>query len=692
MTIPAHLLSNPLVNPPQLPNNALPLNKVKSAHLLPAIEFGIQQARAEIDAIKNNAEAPTFENTIEALEFAGEDLTRARSVYSLFTASKTSGVIRKLEKKIAPMLSSYYSGIFQDADLFRRVEAVYNDPASSGLGQEQKTLLEDTYKSFIRSGINLVPEKQKRFLEIREQLSVLSSRYSENVIEATSAFKLFIEDEARLEGIPERVRKEFKNNAIKAGQPDRWLIEMEPYPAEIMSHGKDRALREELFRARRNLACADPKRDNRPVILEMVKLKHELAQLMGFPTIADHVLSERMAGNAATVNTFLQENLDVYKPSAEDYLKQVADFAREQDGLTDMQPWDTAYYGRMLKEKKFSIDMESLRPYFELKSIFRAVCRHAEEAFDVELRAAGKKYPVHHKDVKVFEIFNKSSNSFVGLFYANYYARPGAKQGGAWMDQLQTHFIRDGKTSAPAITNDCNYKKNENGEPTLLTLYEAETMQHEFGHGAHGFLSRVKYPSISGTNVKWDFVELPSQLQEGWAKANARDPDSDFARHYITGKKIPSDILDRLEAMENFDAGLAGQRQTFLGMLDMKWHTTDPADIKSVEDLEDSICALTGMQRVTGSQSASFTHIFSGGYTAGYYGYKWADVMAADVFARSQEKGEIYDKPFLKRVREIVYESGGAYDPAERYRELMGRDPDSEALYRREGLSSSPKP
>ena len=687
MSIPADLLSNPLVNPPQLPNGALPLNKVKSAHFLPAIEYGIATGKAEIAAIKNNPDAPTFENTIEALEYSGEDLSRAMSVFGLFSLSKSSGVIRKLEQKIGPKISAFSSGIFQDADLFKRVEAVYNDPSSATRDPEQKMLLEKTYKSFTENGVNLSPEKKIRFQEIQERLSVLSSQYGGNVMETKKAYKLFIADETKLAGVPPRALTEYKNNAIKAGQPDKFLLVLEPFPNEILTHCKDRVLREEIFRASRTIAFADPKHDNRPVTLEIVTLKHELAQIMGFATAADHILSESMAGNAQTVNEFLQRNLDVYKPAAEAYLQKVRDFARDEDGLVDLKPWDTGYYGRMLKEKMFSVDMESLRPYFELNSVFNAVCRHAEDVFDVELRHAKKKYPVHHKDVQVYEVFNKASNNFVGLFYANYYARSGAKHGGAWMDEVQSHAVRGGQIKTPAITNDCNYKKGDNGEPTLLTLDDAQTMNHEFGHGGHGFLTKARYQSLAGTRVKRDWVELPSQLQEGWIMANAKDPNSDFARHYKTGEKIPAALLDRIEEMDNFDAGIVGLRQTFFGMLDMKWHSTDPASITSVEDLEDSVGAVASlMPRIDGSQSTSFTHLFAGGYAAGYYGYKWADVMAADVFAKAQENGVIYDKPFLKRVREIIYETGGTRDPAELYRELMGRGPDPDALFRREGL------
>lgn len=692
MSTPLDLQTNPLINPPVLPNNALPLKQVKTRHFLPAIEYGLDRLKAEIAAIKDNKDAPNFANTIKAFEFAGSDLDRATTVFGLMTLSKSSGAIRKLEAKINPMLSDFFGALFQDADLFARVDAVYNSPEAKTLEPVDKQLLEKTYKNFADNGVHLSPEQKKRFQEINARLSVLSSRFSENVLKETAEYQYFIDDESVLDGVPARVKGELKENAVKAGKPDQWLVTLEPYPQEILSHGKNRALREELYRARWVIGAENPKYDNRPVTLEIVKLKHELAQIMGFATTADYIISDNMAKDSATVEKFLRRNLSIYKPAAEQYLQKVKDFAQEQDGLTDIKPWDVPYYGRLLKEKLFSVDVEAIRPYFELKSTFNDLARHAEQAFDIELRAAGKKYPVHHKDVEVYEVFNKSSNSPVGLFYANYYARPGAKHGGAWMDEIQSYFVdADGVVHRPAVTNDCNYKKRDDGQPTLLTLRDKETDFHEFGHGLHGLLTQVQYASLAGTRVKRDWVELPSQLQEGWVMAKARDRNDSFGTHYLTGEKIPLEMLDRIEEMNNFDAGYAGLRQTFFGLLDLKWHMTDPAKIQSVDALEDEVSAeATLMPRVHGSMTTAFTHLFAGGYAAGYYGYKWADVMAADVFAKSQEKGQIYDVDFLRQVREKIYETGGSRDPAELYRELMGRDPDPDALFRREGLLPSP--
>jgi peptidyl-dipeptidase Dcp len=697
MTASVDLKSNPLINPPQLPNNALPLNKVRSKHIVPAIEYGLAQLRAEIDAIKNNPDQPTFANTIEALEFAGEDLDRASTVLGLLLNSQSTGVLRKIDKKTGPVVSQFFSELYQDRDLFARVEAVYKDPASAHLGVEEKMLLKAAYDGFANNGIHLPLEQQKRMQKIKSRLSVLTSKFSENVLKETEAYKYFITDEAVLDGVPDRVKSEYRQSAVKAGKPDQWLITLEPFPNEIISHGKNRALREEIYRADNVVAHGEhPKFDNRPIQLEIVALKNELAHIMGFETTADYIISENMARDAKTVEAFLRGNLAVYKPAAEEYLQKIRDFAKEQDGLEELKPWDVPYYGRALKEKIFSIDFEALRPYFELKSTFNDLARHAEEAFGVELRSTKKsKYPVHNKDVDVYEAFDKASNSFVGLFYVNYYAKPGAKSGGAWMDEIQSHYVdKNGQVHTPSITNDCNYKRRDDGGPTLLAIGDKRTDFHEFGHAMHGMKTRVKYKSQAGTRVKRDWVELPSQLQEGWVMAKAKDRNDPFATHFETGEKIPLDILERIQEMQNFDAGYVGLRQTYFGLLDLKWHTTDPATIVSVDALEDEVAAEASLlPRVHGAMSTSFTHIFSGGYSAGYYGYKWADVMAADVFARSQEKGMIYDRAFLKDVMTIIYETGGSRDPAELYRELMGRDPDPDALFLREGLlKRAPQP
>ncbi len=691
MTLPAELSSNPLLRPSPLRRGALPLNEVKTAHFLPAVKYGIAVLREEINAIRDNPEAPTFANTVEKLERAGKLLEQVGAVFTLFGLSKSSGVLRRLEKKIDPLVTDVYNELFQDEKLFARVSAVRDNPSQIvWLDHEQRMLLKDTLKSFTDNGVDLPPEEKKRFRAIDKELADLESKFRENVIEATAAFKLFIRDESRLAGLPDRVKKELKDNAIKAGRPGEWLVLLQPYPDEIMTHADDRTLREELYRADMGVGMQEGKWDNRGVARAIVALRHERARIMGLPTAADHLLANTMAGNVATVMDFLTRGLRSYKPAAESYLAKVR--ACAGDEIDELHPWDIKYYGRKLKESLYKVEMEAFRPYLELNNTLKALRAHARAAFGVDLRPAPRgKYPVHNSDVRVHEAFNAASGSFIGLFYANYYARAGAKEGGAWMDELQSHYVdEDGCTHTPAITNDCNFRKNADGTPTLLGLEDGETVFHEFGHAMHGLLTEAKYKSQAGTRVRRDFVELPSQLQEEWFHALLRSSESDLGRHHETGRKIPLALLDSLREMNKLEAGFWGLRQTFSGLLDMKWHTQDPATIRSLEALEDEVAAVASLlPRVEGcSTSASFTHLFSGGYEAGYYGYKWADVAAADVAHRALGGGRLYDADVLDAVNRYIYRSGGTMEHEDAYEKVMGRRvPDPNALFRREGIT-----
>ena len=681
-------LNNPLINPPKLPYGAPALDLVTNDHFVPAIDWALALAKAEIDAIKNNPAAPSFENTIEALEFAGGDLARVSGVYHTFTNSKSNDELRKLQEGIDDKLDKYETAINLDEVLFARVDAVYQARATLNLDPEQTMLLEKTYNDFVRKGALLDPAKKQRFGEISERLTALSLLYSNNDMEATEAYKRVVDDEAELDGVPQRAKDQYKKAAENAGMPGKWLILLEPHPADILTHATNRALREEISNALWAVGSETGKNDNRPVILEMVALRQEAAQLLGYQTHAEYVLSDRMAGSQKTVEDFLDRNLQAYKPSAITYLDELKAYALKTDGITDFKPWDTAYYGRILKEQKYNVKMEDLRKYFDLEKVLEGLSSHAEKLFNVALKPADGKYPVYSPDVKAYEIQDKASGQTIGLFYANFYATPGVKRGGAWMNAMRDRGLsKDGQDQIPIVTNDCNYARPIDGKPSLLSLGEVETIYHEFGHALHALCAKGTYPSLNGTNVKWDWVELPSQLQENWVQQKAV-LDS-FARHVDTGQLMPQALFQKVKDMQNYGAGFAGLRQTFLGMLDMKWHTTDPAAITSVEDLEDSVFAVASLlPREKGTFSGGFSHLFSGGYDAGYYSYKWAEVLEADVFERFIQKG-LYDQATAKGVLTHIYEAGGKTDPAELYRKLMGRDPDPQALFRREGIAAN---
>lgn len=674
---------NPLINPPKLPYDAPPLDTVKAQHFLPALKQGIEEARAEIAAIKNNKEPATFENTIEALEFSGRLLDRTMTVFGNISAANSNESLRKIEEELNVLSVQFSSEKMMDADLFKRVKEVYDQRDSLNLQGEKKVLLEETYKGFVRSGALLDDGQKQRLREIKEAMSKLRTTYKNNVLKSTEASVKVVETEEELKGIPQDEIDDFRRAAEEAGMKGKFLIKMSPPPITVMTHAENRALREDISRTLSNIAYKD-KYDNTSVALQIARLRHEAANIMGYKTHADYVLSDRMAKDPQTVEDFLQKNKAGYRPAAEAYLQKVKDYAKKEDGITDLKPWDVAYYGRKLKEETFSINLREVQEHLDLEKVLDGLRTHAEKLFNIKMTETKDKYPVYHEDVKVYEVTDAKSGEMIGLFYADYYARPGAKRSGAWMNTFRNRGIDDGENKFSIVTNVCNFRKPTKDNPTLLTLDQLRTVFHEFGHGLHALLAKGDYPSLTGTNVKWDFVELPSQLQENWAKE--KEVLDTFAKHYQKKTQLPAELIQKINDLENFDAGYVGLRQTFLGMLDMKWHNGDPKNIESMEKLEDDLINDVWLfERTGGPMSTSFGHIFSGGYSAGYYSYKWAEVPEADMFEEFVEKG-LYDRETGDRLRNTIYAQGGTRDPMDIYKDAKGREPDPNALFRREGL------
>lgn len=678
------LSNNPLLNPPQLPNGAPPLDRIKTEHYLPAIREAVKEARAEIEAIKNNPEKPTFANTIEALEFSGKNMARISAIFSNISSSNADDALRAIEEEFEVELVKFGNDVSLDPALFARVKEVYDNRASFNLTPVQNRLLESSYKGFVRGGANLDDAGKQRLREISEKMSELTTKYAQNVLKSTAAFEKVIDDEKVLAGLPERVKNNYKAAAEAKGLKGKWLIKLSPPPIDIATHAENRALREEIYRARLNVAYKG-EFDNSAIALDIAKLRHERAKLLGFETHADFVLAERMAKDRKTVQDFLQTNKTAYRAAAEEHKREVEAFAKTKGFSEQMQPWDFSFYERILQEEKYSLDVEALRPYFELNRVLKGMFEHAEKLFGVKLeeQAAGK-YPVYHEDVKVYEVKDTKTGELLGTFYTDFYARSGLKRGGAWMSSFRE---RQGD-NIPFITNNCNYEKPADGSPVLLSFDEVTTMFHEFGHGLHGLLAKGQYGSLNGTNVKWDFVELPSQVQENWART--KTVLDTFAVHHETGEKLPAEMITKLIEMENFGAGFFGLRQTFLGLLDMAYHAADPSTLTSIEEIEDKVVAeATLFPRVAGPMSASFGHIFSGGYSSGYYSYKWAEVLDADVFAAFEKSGDLYNPELAAKLRKL-YESGDNEDPSILFKNVMGRDPDASALFRRQGLTPPP--
>jgi len=695
--IPAELANNPLVNPPALPYGAPALDLVRTEHFQPAITFAIAGAKARIAGIRDNPEAPTFENTVEALEFSGALLGRVTAIFSAFSDANSSEGVRAIEEDINMAITRHGNDVMMDAALFARIKAVYDARESLTLDAEKSRLLEEVWKGFVRSGALLDATGKDELCKINEQLSALSTKFSQNLLEEAAAYKKVIDNEGDLAGVPERAKAFYRKTAEAEGMPGKWVIKLSPPPMDILSHGENRALREEIWRAISGEGTGEG-HDNRGVILDIVRLRHRRAKLLGYETHAAFVLAERMAKTPETVAEFLARNEAAYFPAAKEFVEKVAAFARETDGLPGLQPWDFGFYSRKLKEKTYSLDMESLRGYFDLGKVFEGLRQHAEKLFGIRMEEKAGTYPVFDPAIKVYEVSDKKSGEIIGLFYADYYARPGAKQAGAWKSEFRKRGLEDGENKIPLVTNTCNFPAPSGGKPTLLSLNEMTTVFHEFGHGLHELLGRGNYASLTGTSVRWDFVELPSQLQENWAEQ--KEVLDTFARHWQTGEAIPADMMQKIRDMKNYGAGWAGLRQTHLGTLDMLWHTTDPAGIAGVAELEEKLSARFDLlPKIPGIlRSPSFSHLFSGGYSAGYYSYKWAEVLEADVFEQFEKAG-LYNAELAQRLKDTIYSKGGVVEPDALFREMMGRDPDPDALFRREGIlpekeadKAAPKP
>lgn len=727
------LHSNPLLIPSSLPYGAPPLDQLKPEYFLPAMKASIAMAEKEIAAIKNNRAAPSFANTIEALEFSGGTLGKVGSLFGCVSSTKNCEAIKKIEDEVDLLSTRYANNVMLDDVLFARVKAVYDQRDTLKLTTEQQMLLKKTYKSFVRSGALLDDAAKQEMRDLSEKLSALSTAFKNNSTESTAAYQRFIEDETELAGVPERAKNDYRAAAefvreagnvarkkadeakAEAAQPGAteearkkaaeaekkaveaerrsaeaegkgdWLIKLSPPPTDVLAYSENRSLREEIYRAS-NTVASQPPFDNHPVVLDIARLRQRQAEIMGFPNYAAYVLDNRMAKTPQTVMELLETNLGVYKPAAEKFLQQVKDYAKKTDGVADFQPWDYAYYSRKLKEETFKVDVEELRPYFDLEKVLEGMRIHAEKLFNIKLTETKGKYPVYDQDMKVYEVTDNKTGEMIGLYYTDYFARAGEKRSGAWMSTFRERGLEDGENKFAITYNVCNFAKPTKEQPTLLSLDEVTTTFHEFGHALHALLAEGDYPSLTGTNVKWDFVEMLSQMQENWVKE--KEVLDTFAAHYKTGQRLPAELIRKINDMENFDAAYASLRQTFFGLLDMKWHTTDSATIKSAEALEDEVVAQASLfPRVAAPMSINFGHLFAGGYAAGYYGYKWAERMEADIFREFRKNG-LYDRATADRLRATTYSKGGTMEEADQYKAMMGREADPNALFEREGLLS----
>ena len=665
-------INNPFLDPTSLPHGAPPFDLLIPDVFLPAFKQAKDTYERELRTIAFNTAKPTFKNTIEAYESSGEAMNRLIRMFSFVTSSNNNEDIRNLSQQF----NGRYS--LNAARLFARVKKVYDARNALNLNQAERMLLEKTYRSFVRDGALLTEENARAIRKIDSELSRLGKSFSSNLQNSMASYQKVIDDEAELAGVPARAKFLYQQAAEEAGMPGKWLIGLLPSPTDVLSYCESRALREEISKANSRVA-SEGEYDNRDIALQIIKLRHKKAQILGYDNYASYALEDKMMDTPETVMEFLQKSKEANGAAAEEYLQKVRDFAAETDGITDLQSWDMAYYGRKLKEQTFGMDPEELRPYFEFENVLEGLHKHAEKLFKVKFTEVKGKYPVPHPDIRVYEVRDKKKGKLIGLFYGDYFARPGLKRNGAYASTIR-HKDKNGSMT---VVNFCNFSKPTPEHPTLLSVRDVETAFHEFGHAMHYLMSRDNYNSLTGGNVKRDFVEMPSQLQEKWVRE--KDVLKTLAIHYETGEPIPDELIQKMNDMNDFDAGYDDMRQTFLGMLDMKWHITDPSTIKSAEDLENSVReGMPSFLPATGIQSTSFRHIFTGGYAAGYYGYEWTRVLRDDVFAIFKEKG-LYDKKTAKALRKTIYAKGAAKNPEDLFAKMTGHKPDPEALFRSEG-------
>jgi len=660
-----------------------PFSKIKNEHFKPSFLQAMKDARAEIDAITSNKEVPTFENTIEILEFSGQQLDRISSVFFNLNSAETNDEIQKIAQEVSPLLSEFGNDITLNEELFKRIKSVYEQKDGLHLSVEQNTLLEKRYKSFSRNGANLSEDKKKRLREIDAESSKLKLKFGENILAETNKYQKHITNEADLDGLPDSAKEAAAQLAKSKGKETGWLLTLD-YPSYIplMKYAKNRELRKELSMAFGSKSFKGDELDNQENVLKIAKLRHERANLLGYKTHAHFVLEERMAETPEKVHSFLKELLEKAKPAAEREFKQLGDFAKNLDGIDQLQKWDSSYYSEKLKQKLFSLDDEQLKPYFKLENVIDGVFEIAEKLFGLKFKEVTD-IDKYHEEVKTYRVYDLDEN-FISVFYADFHPRAG-KRGGAWMTSFKSQWKKDGENVRPHISNVCNFTPSTATKPSLLTFNEVTTLFHEFGHGLHGMLANTTYPSLSGTSVYWDFVELPSQVLENWCYE--KEALELFAKHYETGEVIPMELTQKIKESATFQEGMQTMRQLSFGLLDMSWHGTDPSNITDVKAYETKAFEGTNLYPDTPEtcMSTAFAHIFQGGYSSGYYSYKWAEVLDADAFAYFKEKG-IFNKEVATKFKEHVLSRGGTENPMVLYKRFRGAEPKVEALLERAGL------
>jgi Zn-dependent oligopeptidase len=674
---------NPLLEKFTTKFHAVPFDQIKNEHFIPGLKEAINLAKKEIEKIKENPEKPNFNNVILALELSSEKVDLISSIFFNLYSAETNDELSKMAKDFSPLLTEFGNDIILDQKLFEKVKAVFEKMDSFNLSTEERTLLTKRYREFVRNGALLSDEQKNKLREIDNELSKLTVEFSEHVLAETNDFEMILSEKEELDGLPEGFLEASSEAAKSKGLENKWLITLD-YPSygPFMTYSSRRDLREKLYKAFGSRAFKGGKNDNREIVKKIANLRYERAKLLGFKNHSDYVLQERMAENSSKVLSFVKELVDYSKPAAVGEMKELTEYAKKNGGPSNLEAWDFSYWLEKYKQEKFDFNDEMLRPYFKLENVLEGVFKVAKKLYGLEYKRL-EGVPVYHKDVEVFEV-RDSNGEFIGLFYGDFFPRPG-KRNGAWMTSFRGQKKVEGIDHRPHISIVCNFTKPTPTKPSLLTFNEVTTLFHEFGHSLHGMLSDCQFESVSGTNVYWDFVELPSQIMENWAYE--KECLDLFAKHYETGEKIPGDLIKKIKDSSNFFEGCASLRQNGLAMIDMAWHMDNPSKIEDVEKFEKEITANTRIfPEVPGvNSSVSFSHIFAGGYSSGYYSYKWAEVLDADAFELFQEEG-IFNPLVAQKFKEEILSKGGSQHPTALYEKFRGRQPSIKALLKRGGL------
>ena len=678
------------------PHGTYPFNEIKAEHYMPAFEEAMKQGLADIDAIVNNPAAPTFQNTIEAYEKSGEMLTIVAGCFYNLTSSETNEQLQQIEMELSPKLSDYSSTIRLNEGLFQRIKAVYDQRSQLKLNKEQQKLLDDIYESFANNGANLSPEDKQTYRELTARLSQLTLTYGQNVLKATNAWTMLLTREADLAGLNDDTKAMLRANAEKKGL-EGWLLDLKPTTYRpVMEDLDNRDIRRELYTAY-NSRCIGGEFDNTQIIIDIVNTRLALANLFGKQTYAEKSLHKTMAETPEQVYKLLDQLRESYMPAAKQEVEELQQFATANGFYATLQPWDWSYYSKKLKIEKYSVSDDDIRPYFELEAVKQGVFGLAKRLYGLTFKE-NKAIQVYNPEVTAYEVFDEKGK-FLAVYYADFHPRDG-KRGGAWMNDFQGQWMDGKKDHRPHIVNVMNFTRPTADKPALFTYDEVETFLHEFGHGLHGMLTRCQYSALSGTNVPRDFVELPSQFNENFL--GEKEFLDTFAKHYKTGEPMPQELIDKIKRAQTYHAAYACVRQLSFGYLDMAWHTLSapfavPADLTTAEAVikfgNDAMRSVQVLPDVPGTQmETAFTHIFSGGYAAGYYSYKWSELLDADAFsvfkAAQQKNGSIFDKKAAALFRKHILERGGTEPAADLYRKFRGGEPSINALLERDGIKA----